>query len=154
MRNIQRCIGFTVGCTLGFAVVGLLDVDGVTKRPSNKEIPISFPVSGATLRAEIADTAHARQKGLSGRKQLGRDRGILFVFKEEGYHQFWMKQMSFPIDIIWLDKEKRIVDIAKQVEPDTFPHTFKPGSAALYVLEVNAGFSEKHEVSIGDSMKW
>src|SRR3989344_8940875 len=55
-----------------------------------------------TIFIEIADTQEKQKKGLSGRDNLPEDSGMLFVFKEEGHHQFWMKDMNFSIDIIWI----------------------------------------------------
>jgi hypothetical protein len=75
---------------------------------------------------------------------------MLFVFDKEGYYGFWMKEMNFPIDIAWLDKDKKITLIEKNVLPETYPQIFNPKSKNLYVLETKAGFFEKFGIKIGD----
>lgn len=100
--------------------------------------------------AEIAGTPEARTRGLSGREQLGEKSGLLFIFQESGFYYFHMKDMKFPIDIIWLDDELRVVDITPHLDPRTYPETFSSHRPAQYVLEVNAGFAGRHGISRGD----
>ena len=87
------------------------------------------------------------------RKYLPEDRGMLFVFEEEKIHSFWMKNMLFPLDIIWMDNHKRIVDIYKEALPcKDLCKTITPKAQAKFVLEVNSGFVEKNQLKIGDSV--
>ena len=58
--------------------------------------------------------------------------------------------MNFPIDVIWLDKDFEVVDIAQNISPDSFPQVFEPKAPALYILEVNAGWAEHNNLKIGD----
>ncbi len=108
-------------------------------------------IEGTSVRVDIADTPEARGRGLSGRESLAQDAGMLFVFPQDGYHGFWMKDMNFPIDIIWLSGEGRVVDMAESVAPESYPASFQPRVAARYVLEVNAGFAKAHNIAIGDT---
>ena len=64
-----------------------------------------------------------------------------------------MKDMNFPIDVIWLDENYRVVDIAQDVRPDSFPKVFDPQGPAKYILEVNAGFSGRNNIKIGDRLE-
>ena len=107
-----------------------------------------------TIFVEIADTQEKRKKGLSGREYLHEDSGMLFVFKEEGYYPFWMKDMKFPMDIIWID-ENKVIDITHDAEPEgSAPEKiYRPAKPARYVLEVNAGFALENNVRIGDPVK-
>jgi uncharacterized membrane protein (UPF0127 family) len=100
----------------------------------------------------VADTNERRTKGLSYRESLGNSQGMLFVFDKPDKHGIWMKGMNFPIDIIWIDSNLRVMDIAKDVSPVTFPKIFEPKDAASFVLEVNAGFSEKNGIKIGSEL--
>lgn len=76
---------------------------------------------------------------------------MLFVFEKEEVQSFWMKNMKFPLDIIWIDKDKRIVDIKINVLPCNGSCAgLMPQAKAQYVLEVNAGFTEKNRVKVGD----
>ncbi len=101
----------------------------------------------------IADTPALREKGLSGRAGLAPDEGILFVFPADGQYGFWMKDMRFPIDILWLSGRGEILDMRKSVSPSTYPAVFTPAASARYVLELPAGFSEAYTVKIGDEVK-
>lgn len=98
----------------------------------------------------IADTPLLREKGLSGRKALASNEGMLFVFSEPGFHGFWMKDMLFSIDIIWFDQNRRIVDVWERATPASYPKVFTPRVSAQFVLEVPAGFFLDHSLKIGD----
>jgi uncharacterized membrane protein (UPF0127 family) len=109
-------------------------------------------VGSTAIKVTIADSDLERIKGLSGSKNLDKQHGMLFVFDQEDFHGIWMKDMNYPIDIIWFDENKIVVDFALNIEPSTYPTVFKPLKKALYVLEVNAGFIEKNNLKIGDSI--
>ncbi len=109
----------------------------------------SVEINDGLLKATVAATLEERVKGLSGRADLEKDEALLMVFEESGFHSIWMKEMNFSIDIIWLDKEKRVVDFKKNVDPETYPETFSPSFPARYVLETEAGFVEKNDISVG-----
>lgn len=99
---------------------------------------------------EVADEDDERVTGLSGRDPLPDNHGLLFVFDEDGYPAIWMKDMRFAIDIIWIDREGVIVDIAQAVQPDSYPRTFSPQDEARYVLEMTAGYADARNVRVGD----
>jgi uncharacterized membrane protein (UPF0127 family) len=111
-------------------------------------------IGGTVVLADIADTEEKRTIGLSSRNTLSPDAGMLFLFPEEGHHGIWMKHMRFPIDIIWISKDFRIVDIKKNVSPDTYPDIFRPSSPALYILETTAGFSDKYTITTKEKVSW
>jgi len=104
------------------------------------------------LRVEVADTDAARQKGLMYRRFLPQDRGMLFVFSQEGIWGFWMKNTRIPLDVIWMDSSGRIVDMARNVEPSgpAQPPVFSNSRPARYVLEANAGFADRNKIAVGD----
>lgn len=110
---------------------------------------ITFTVGTSTLQAEVVQSTIDRMRGLSGRVVLEQDAGMFFVFPRAGKHGIWMKEMQFPIDIIWLDEDLRVVTIAERVHPDTFPESFYPDEVAHYVLEVNAGYTAVHGIVPG-----
>jgi len=112
-------------------------------------------VGNTEIRAEIADNPITQTKGLMFRKNLPENEGMLFIFNNEGYHNFWMMNMSFPIDIIWVNKEKVVVDITKNVQPcKLLCPIYRPNEKAMYVLEVNANFTEEHKVVIGKPLEF
>jgi len=112
-------------------------------------------IGDVKIRAEITDTLIKRTKGLMFKKTLPENEGMLFIFDNEGYHSFWMMNMSFPIDIIWIDEEMKVVDIVKNAQPCKLScSTYRPKEKAIYVLEVNANFTQKHGVKIGSSLQF
>src|SRR3989338_2888627 len=102
-----------------------------------------------SIRVLVADTGASREKGLSGRSGLAADEGMLFVFPQDGKYAFWMKDMLFSIDILWLSSDGAVVFMAKNVSPDTYPRAFAPDGPARYVLELPAGFIEENSVAVG-----
>ncbi len=111
-------------------------------------------IGNTVIEVEVAKTALAREQGLSRREKLEENKGMLFVFDKKDYHSFWMREMNFPIDIIWIADDK-IVDIAHNV-PSTvsqFLKTYQPKEPVNFVLEVNAGFSESHGIKVGNKVE-
>lgn len=113
-------------------------------------VPKTLEIGGTILNIGVADTDIKRELGLSGKEGLKDDEGLLFVFDTEGYYGFWMKDMNFPIDIAWLDKNKQIIYIESNVSPTTYPKVFSPSAPSLYVLETKANFFENNKIKIGD----
>jgi uncharacterized membrane protein (UPF0127 family) len=116
--------------------------------------PTVVGVDDQTVRVTIADSDELRSRGLGGRAGLAPDEGMLFVFDTDLQPGFWMKDMLFSIDILWLDSEKRIVHIAPRVAPDTYPKAFFPPVPSRYVLELPTGFAARHKIRIGDVARW
>lgn len=109
-------------------------------------------IAGQSIRVDLVATEADRTRGLSGRTGLDRDQGMLFVFDVPAIYGFWMKDMLFPIDIIWISENGLVVDIKESAEPSSYPEIFSPKAPAKYVLEVNAGFSREFGLKIGDSV--
>lgn len=105
------------------------------------------------IRVEIADSMMERTTGLSGREKLESVNGLLFVFPEADFHAIWMKDMRFPIDIIWISEDLRVVDIDRNVSPDTYPELFRPQEPAMYVLETNARYVDTFGIQVGDNVR-
>jgi len=114
----------------------------------------SLVIGGETVRVTIADSDAARAQGLSGRAGLAENEGMLFVFPQDGVHGFWMKDMLFSIDILWMSVDKEIVHIEENVSPGTFPTSFGPKIATRFVLELPAGFVKAHNVAVGDTVSF
>lgn len=101
---------------------------------------------------EIAKTSQEVQKGLSGREYLDQNRGMLFVFSRPDLYRFWMPNMNFPIDIIWI-ADKKVVGTEEGVSNDfnpTNPKFYTPPQPVQHVLEVNAQFTKNKKIRIGD----
>lgn len=106
------------------------------------------------IAVDVADTEATREQGLSGRATLAENHGMLFFFDAPGRPGFWMKDMLFSIDIIWISKDWTVIDITKNLSPDTYPNAFSPAAEAQYVLEVPAGFADIHHIQIGQSLSF
>jgi hypothetical protein len=107
-------------------------------------------LGGVSVVADIVDTPELREAGLSGKKSLEKNQGMLFVFEKSGFYGFWMKDMLFSIDIIWIDEKKKVVHIETNVLPTSYPNVFYPANSAKYVLEIASGFVEENKIRLGD----
>ena len=118
-------------------------------------IPVRLP-SGKVLQSEVMVKDEDRAMGLMFRPSLAADHGMLFVFDEADFHSIWMKNCKFPIDIVWLDGDRRVVDIAPSVPPckaDPCP-VYQPMRRARYVVEMNAGEAGREKVARGAALEF
>ncbi|MFA5935119.1 MAG: DUF192 domain-containing protein [Candidatus Paceibacterota bacterium] len=104
------------------------------------------------VKADISDDYCKIVLGLSGRKSMLEDNGMLFIFPREGNYGFWMKDMNFPIDILWIDEGFYVTGIEKSISTSTYPNTFGEKYFAKYVLELSSGFSEKNNIKVGNKI--
>jgi uncharacterized membrane protein (UPF0127 family) len=112
----------------------------------------SLIVGGQTYRLEVADTEVTYQKGLGDRLSLPQNRGMVFVYPNPQPLCFWMKDMRFSLDIIWLNGDKQIIKIAPGVAPSTYPKTYCSDSTAEYVVELNAGQAQLLHLRLGQTL--
>lgn len=129
-------------CTLGYSFFSSRTIDASE----------SLTLGSTVVRYQRSDSDALRTKGLSGTQYLADGEGMLFMYDEPTVPRFWMKDMNYAIDIVWISSDLRVVGTQKDVSPDTFPTTFSPTVPVQYVLEVPAGFVERHGVSIGTLM--
>lgn len=129
----------------------------ITPQPiflDNPYITIHGTNNETQIPVELAKTEEEIQKGLSNRASLEPDQGMLFVFNEPKIYKFWMRDMQFPLDMIWINNDK-IVGIEKNI-PANFNHEnpifYSPPEPAQYMLEVNAGFAEANNINIGNTV--
>lgn len=154
IRMKKSVLGISIGAVC-IAVAGILVVYlRAAALPGRDAADIT--INGQTIRAEVVSTESAREKGLGGRSGIGADEGMLFVFERPGLHGFWMKDMHFPIDIVWM-ADGKIVSIEENVDPQIgaseselknyFPETFDDR-----VLELQAGRVKTLGARVGDSV--
>lgn len=131
---------------IGFGVKTVID-DIVKPKPL-------ISLGKATFRVELARTEAEHQKGLSGRTKLADEEAMLFEFSEDRPWGIWMKGMKIPIDIVWLDRDMRVVHIEVNAQPDAEPYkTYKPPVSARYVLELVSGGTSKFDIKNGMTAK-
>jgi len=100
----------------------------------------------------VARTPEERVVGLMARKHLWKEEGMLFIFKEEGYHSFWMKDTLIPLSIAFIDREGRIVKIT-DMKPLTLT-SHPPPKPILYALEMNKGWFSRNGIRVGDIVRF
>lgn len=134
-----------------FAAVVLSAALALTYLPGSKYLTCqvfyrkdaSLQTPRGTVDVEIADDAKEQEKGLGHRSCIGQDQGMLFVHQKPGLYSFWMKDMGFPIDIVWIDENYRAVKVLPNVQPSSYPKSFTNEQPALYTLELIAGGASK-----------
>ncbi len=129
-----------LGLVLGLTVSACANEPRVVLHTSGGDVPVTV---------EVAATPAQQSLGLMYRKDLGASAGMLFVFDTTVEHSFWMKNTPLPLDMIFLGEDRTIVGIVKNTVPFTTTSR-SVGVPSRYVLEVNAGFSDKHGVKTGD----
>ncbi len=104
------------------------------------------------VEVQTATTEEQLKEGLKHRSFLPEHEGMLFIFQKNGRYDFWMQDTLIPLDILWLDENRNVIDIASKVPPCiTNPcPTYGPSQPSRYVLEVNAGVAERLKIKIGD----
>lgn len=109
-----------------------------------------------TVKVEVADSSEEIREGLMYREELGEKEGMLFIFQDERERNFWMKNTLIPLDMIFLDKDKKIVHIVKNAEPcsEEECQLYNSRYSSKYVIEVNAGFADKHNIEVGDFIEF
>lgn len=151
---IITALVFGAGVILVTRPADILSKPAVSAESVVKE-DISGPlvqIGKTKIQVEVVRTEAAIQKGLSGRPSIDPKSGMLFIFPQKARYRFWMPDMHFPIDIIWIEDDT-ISDITEDVSPKfdpANPRFYLPAGPVNYVLEVNAGYAEKKGIGIGD----
>lgn len=109
---------------------------------------VDIKIGDRIIKAEVADTFAKRKKGLSGRDGLEKGEGMIFLFGQSGKYGFWMNEMKFPIDIVWINDNK-IVDILPAISPEDQKIVYYPLEDVNCVLELPANFTKENDLQIG-----
>jgi uncharacterized membrane protein (UPF0127 family) len=115
----------------------------IENAPKDRYLQSNVSIDGFNMTADLALTSEQKEKG---------NEAMLFVFEESAKHSFWMKDMKFPIDIIWLDSDGKVIHIEKRLEPCTSVFTctsYNPSRDSQFVLETVAGIAQRLNVSVG-----
>jgi uncharacterized membrane protein (UPF0127 family) len=115
--------------------------------PNYKKTTIS--INGINVTMAIASSDEQRIRGLSGIEKMNENEGMLFLFDKPSKQGFWMNKMNFPIDIIWLNSNNKVVHIEKQLEPCKLflaCPVYNPEVDSLYVIELRSGFADNHSI--------
>ena len=117
---------------------------------------VFFPDRNLKINVELAMTPYQWSKGLMFRDSLGENSGMFFIFPDEAKRIFWMKDTEIPLDLIFISKDLKVVDIKAGFEPckAMICPNYESSAPAMYVLEVNAGFAKKNGISLGDKVSF
>jgi len=123
-----------------------------TAQSDNAGLKIAtIKLGGVSVNAEVADTDASRSQGLSDRTTLQNGSGMLFVFDTPQTPGFWMKDMNFGLDMVWVGVDNSIIKIDKSVASSTYPAVFYPPKPVKYVVELPAGFSDANAIKVGEN---
>ena len=161
--QIQRALHIRLICTaIGLVSVVMTSCGGdvpQSQPPTATATPTSAPtvtIGGVSFTVDVADTPEKRFQGLSGRPVLEEGTGLLFIFSEERKHTFWMKDMRFPLDMVWISASCTVADITTDVpqpppdSADSVLPTYSPSAPATYNLEINAGLAAASGLKTSD----
>jgi uncharacterized membrane protein (UPF0127 family) len=145
-----------VGCLIGlggstFAKVSLAN-PSICNLSYRRDTTIK--IGSNYINAEVPQNAQKKEIGLGGRSCIGADQGMLFVFSEPGNYDFWMKDMKFPIDIVWLNENKITVGVSANISPATYPKTFTSDKPAKYILELQSGRAQQLNIGEGTTLQF
>ncbi len=115
--------------------------------------PTGSATSTRTIEVLIAETPAQRERGLSGMPALPHDEGMLFLFDKSDKFTFWMPDMHFAIDMVWIGEDWRVVDVTHHATPESYPKTFSPRIPARYVLEINDNLAKEWGIASGTVME-
>lgn len=113
---------------------------------------LNLVINGFKFDVSIAEKESEWQRGLSFRKSIKENEAMLFVFPYEDRWSIWMKDMNFPIDVLWLDSNKKIIYLIDNMTPESYPNFFVPKEKSKYVVEMSSNMIEKLAIKKGDQV--
>jgi uncharacterized protein len=125
---------------------------GIPIAHSQDLLRIPLYIHEKELWVEVAKTPAERARGLMGRRHLGQEEGMFFIFETEDYHAFWMKDTFIPLSIAFIDKSGRIVEIADMKPLSLESHS--PPKPVLYALEMRKGWFSRNGIKVGDVVRF
>lgn len=145
-RRTKSALKASLLVFLALAVVLAGIIVALRHKAAAPGIPVH--IGGVDYHLEVAATTVQQELGLGGRVAMDRDRGMLFMSSSMDQRCFWMKDMHFPLDIIWVSGGKKVTHIEQNVSPSTYPRTYC--YPAQYVIELHAGEITKHQIHEGE----
>jgi uncharacterized membrane protein (UPF0127 family) len=143
---LRLTLGAIIGVFLLFALSVTVHGPDVSQKYANVYL------GGEEFLMQVANTPKAREQGLSDTKRLNEKEGMIFSFDTPDPACFWMKDMEYNLDIIWLDANQRVLHIENDLSPSTYPNSYCSPEPATYVLEVNGATVKNLHVQLGDQI--
>jgi len=158
--QLKKIISPWFFCLILFLVllssIAYIEIESAQTQQQEQNKTALVSLGGVNVTASLSTTPDSQSKGLSIKDSLNENEGMLFIFESPQKYSFWMKDMKFPIDIIWINSTGKIVHIEKNLSPCylLLPcPSYAPNNDSLYVLEVVSNFTNKFGVSVGDSVE-
>jgi uncharacterized protein len=153
----MRRIVLSMGLITSLFLAGCWKSGDVMTAEEMKSVKIRFP-NGFALRAELASTTAELLNGMKFRESLAPDRGMLFVHGKPGNYRYWMYQVLVPLDLIWMDHERRVVQLVHKAPPCPGPRenclAYGGQAMAVYILEVPAGTAAREGLKVGNQLEF
>ena len=170
-RKLKKWLGYwqVRVALIGLAILFVSSLVIYRYSPKSVEKDCAFRISESALSPETkgdayrvdtcvtleeASTNSERTLGLSGRRSMDHDKGMIFDFMQPGEYCMWMKDMHFALDMMWLNENKEIIYMIEDVTPDTYPKSFCGPTEARYVVEVNKGTVKAGDLHVGQRLRF
>ena len=160
MIQLKKIISPWFFCLILFLVllssIAYIEIESAQTQQQEQNKTALVSLGGVNVTASLSTTPDSQSKGLSIKDSLNENEGMLFIFESPQKYSFWMKDMKFPIDIIWINSTGKIAHLEKNLSPCylLLPcPSYAPKNDSLYVLEVVSNFTNKFGVSVGDSVE-
>ena len=155
MKRILMVMIFLMSCTNDRIVPPPAPEPAAQTTPAAQGPRVILP-DGFVINIEIANDDELRARGLMFRDHLPSGTGMLFFFAQDGHYPFWMKNTRIPLDIIWIDSQRKVAHVKHRVPPCEVQDcpSYPPNVQARYVLELAGGEAEKHGLKAGDAIRF
>ncbi len=126
----------------------------IARHLKRRSVPLT--IRGKKLNAMVSKTYWERVIGLMHRGGMGTNECMLFVLPYSHRHGIWMRNMKFPIDVIWLDDRKRIVHIERSLPPCMSFNckVYSPDKDSRYIVELQSGYTKRNRIKINDAAEF
>jgi uncharacterized membrane protein (UPF0127 family) len=158
-QTVKRLKGMALICLLlasvlivGFSLKGLTSHKQTCRQTYRSDGQLV--IGDTSFAFEKASSDEQRIRGLSGRICISSGQAMLFEFEQDGSQAIWMKDMLFPIDIVWLDAQKRVVFVVRDADPKSYPQIFQSTTPARYVLELPEQVASSKDLETGSVVNW
>jgi len=142
-------LGIILLCSMVFLKLSNSSYGCSNGLPFSKTIKTSL----GSINTAVAKTEYEKARGLGGYSCIPKDQGMLFLYDQPSNVCMWMKDMNFPIDIVWMDGAGKIKKIEESIRPNTYPKTFCSEEKTSYVLELGSGQAKAFGLSVGSSLQ-
>ncbi|MFA6553984.1 MAG: DUF192 domain-containing protein [Candidatus Paceibacterota bacterium] len=128
--------------------------DDYVQQNSSKLSTISVGAPNGTINTFVATSSDDQELGLGGRDSISKQEGMIFAFPDSASRGFWMQDMLFPIDIVWIREDKTVASVTSGIATSTYPDIFFPTEPVMYVLELNAGSAKDFGIATGTPLQF